>query len=380
MYWAKPFFELSVNGRPVSPQAVDLRVNQRLGENTLMQVHMQYPWEKANNPSMLTEDTLVSVKWGKRPEDLTTWYGYIHHASLDTRMAEQTSQVRVAYTLIGTGHILADAKTLVWRNITDSGMATTIAKKYGLSSVVHKTKKVHAYLYQNAVSDYAWLQERAAKTGRKMWVENGALYFVDIAAWAAARSAKAPEFEVHKDYSRTTDNFRFTADMGTDMPQQGRQMNRQMYGVDQKTGREIERHNRDSAAARTTVLRQPVADAIDDLNFQLDSHTSAGQEWADASADLIGSTRLAPGQPVNFKGRAMPKHLRGEWMVVAAEHHLLAPAVTKIGHAKFNTHVELARNARDRYDYSDQTVLNINDSCVSGGGQWKASAMREVVL
>ncbi|MEU4534288.1 hypothetical protein AB0G15_05390 [Streptosporangium sp. NPDC023825] len=350
-----------------------------MSHNTLMQAHVQYPWEQANNPRMLAEDTLVEVRWGARPDDLTTWYGYVHHASMDTRMPEQSTQLKVAYTLIGTGHVLADAKTHVWREITDSGMATKIAKKYGLSSVVHKTKKIHKYLYQNAVSDYAWLQERAGKTGRKMWVENGCLYFVDIAAWAAARSTKAPEFEIHKDYSRPTDNFRFTADMGTDMPQQGRQMNRQMYGVDHKTGKFMERHNRDSASARTTVLRQPVADAIDDLDFQLGGHTSAGQEWADASADLIGSTRLAPGQPVRFKGRALPKHLRGEWMVVAADHHLLAPSVTNVGHAKFNTHVQLARNARDTYNFSDQTVLNIDDACVAGAS-WKARSIREVVL
>jgi hypothetical protein len=369
-----------VDGKPLTPAPLDLRVEQRLGHHTIMHTHVQYPWQAATDPVMIEEDSLVHVRWGSKPSDLIDWYGYVHHATYDSRMAEDSRQVKIAYTLIGTGHILADARTKAWKNITDSGMATKIAQQFGLGSVVHKTTKIHKYLYQHGISDYAWLQERGHATGRKMWVENGCLYFVDIAAWAAARSSMAPEFEIHKDYARPTDNFRLQVDMGTDMPQTGRQLNRQIYGVDHKTGRFVERHKRDSQAARTRVLNQPYIDAVDDLNFNLDGYSASGQEWAGAQADLMGSTRLSPGQPITIKGRAVPKHLRGDWMVVTATHHLTAPAVSGVGYAKYVSNVGLARNARDNYRYSDQTVLTQDDRCTAGGGSWRAASPRQVTL
>lgn len=380
MYVQAPYVEVFVDGRPLQPPALDLRVEQRLGQHTMMYAHVQYPWQAASNPSMLQEDSLIRVRWGSRPSDLRDWYGYIHSASLDTRMEENSRQVKIAYTMIGTGHILNDSRTKVWKEITDSGMATKIAKQFSLASVVHKTKKIYPYLFQHGISDYAWLQERAAMCGRKIWVENGTLFFVDIAAWAAAGAARAPQFDIHKDYARPADHYRFQADMGTDMPQVGRQLNRKLYGVDHKTGRFLERHNRDSDAARTVVLTKPTVDAVDDLTYQLDGHTSAGQEWAGAQADLKGSTRLAPGQPISIKGRAVPQHLRGDWMVVQATHHLTSPQTTKVGYAKFTTHVGLARNERSSYRYSDQTVARLDDKCVSGGGSWRSQSMRQVTL
>lgn len=380
MFWRKVHFELTSGGTPVTPSPMDLMVRQRLGENTIMTATIHHAGFQANNVQVFKEDTLMKVRWGTTPEDLATWHGYVHHSALDTASQRRPGNVEVGLVMVGTGHLLTDQTKQTWQNVTDSSIARQIARKHGLSSVVHKTTRVHRWLYQDGMSDMAFLTDRAASSGRKFWVENGTLYFVDVAAYAAGRAVFTPTFDDHKDPAKLFDTVKFTATVGGDMPQQGRQYQRAIYGVDHKTGRFIQSKNADTTRARGAVLSHARADSYPDLQYQLGGHTTSTSEWVGATATVIGSTRLAPGQPIVMTGRVVPKDLRGTWMVVGADHLLRSYGTTGVGNSTFMTRLDLARNARDTYVPSDKRMPRIADACVGGPAGWRAAAMQEITL
>lgn len=381
MYWRRAYFSIDVGGQPMFPTTTDLLIEQRLGWNTIAHVRAVFPYHQADNPRLYREDTLVRVMWGVKPDELDTWWGYIHHADVDTASPERPGNVEIRYVLVGTGHVMTDHVRKVWREQTDSGIAREIAKKHGLSSVVHKTSYVHPYLYQDSVSDYDFLTERAVKAGRKLHVENGVLYFIDVAAWAAARRPVVPRFDNHKDPTKPTDTLRFQAQVGGDLPAAfGRQLRREIFGVDERSGKLITNKNSDTAKARRNLLADDRPDSMGDLNYRLSGHTAKTQEWVTAQADLAGSVRLYPGQPLDMTGRAIPRDLRGRWIVDGAQHYLRSYGTNLLGNSVFSSRVELARNLRDDYAVSDRSIPMVDDACTPSGSGWKSRSMRHVTL
>ncbi|WP_170991175.1 phage late control D family protein [Herbidospora galbida] len=359
---------------------MDLRVQQRLGENTIMSARVHHAYHQVKNPKILKEDSLIQVNWGTKPTGNETWFGYIHHPQFDSSAPDRNGNVEINYLMVGTGHLLTDQRRKTWLKMSDSAIAREIAKQYGLSSVVHKTSKVHEWLLQDGESDMAFLTRRAKESGRKFWVENAVLYFVDVAAWSAGKGIVMPEYDVHKDPNLPTDVLRFQADVGADMPQQGRQYRRAIHGVDHQTGKMIKSKNADDSKARHDVLGYTRADNMEDLNYQLDAHTISTSEWVGASATLAGDIILTPGQPIKIKGRAVPKDAHGVWMIVAADHRLRSYGSAAVGNSMFLTDVKLARNAREDYATSDTTMPRLNQKCVPGSDGWKAASMQDITL
>ncbi len=68
-------------------------------------------------------------------------------------------------------------KTKVWTEITDSDIATAIAGEVGLSPQVDSTTEVYKHIYQNALSNMEFLQQRAARIGFEVFAQEGKLYF-----------------------------------------------------------------------------------------------------------------------------------------------------------------------------------------------------------
>ncbi|PJF45064.1 MAG: type IV secretion protein Rhs [Phototrophicales bacterium] len=68
-------------------------------------------------------------------------------------------------------------KTRTFLNQKDSDIAQAIASEYGLSPVVDSTSQVYDHIYQDAISDMAFLQQRAARIGYEVFVDEEKLYF-----------------------------------------------------------------------------------------------------------------------------------------------------------------------------------------------------------
>src|SRR5690606_9201075 len=381
MSWRNIHFKITIGGQRMDPTTADVLIEQHLGWNTIAHVRAQIPYYQADDPRLYEEDSLVEIEWGTKPEEVATWYGYVHYADVDTASPQRPGNVEIRYLLVGTGYLLTDQVRKVWRNITDSGIAREIAQKHGLSSVVHKTSYVHKYLYQDNLSDFDFLHERALKSGRKLHIENGVLYFIDVAAWAAAKMPYAPTYEHHKDPTRPTNILRFEAQVGGDLPEAfGRQLRRAIYGVDHASGKMITSRKQDTAKARALYLADDRPDSFADLEYRLSGHSTKTQEWVTAKTWLVGSSRLVPGQPIELKGRAIRNPLRGMWVINTASHYLRSYRVTGLGYPMFSTQVELARNTKTDYEFSDNAVPLIDDSCTPSNNGWKSSVMRHITL
>lgn len=70
-----------------------------------------------------------------------------------------------------------ESKTKVWQNVKDSDIAQQIAGNAGLSPQVQATSEVFKHVFQNAITDMAFLQQRAERIGYEVFVQDGTLYF-----------------------------------------------------------------------------------------------------------------------------------------------------------------------------------------------------------
>jgi uncharacterized protein involved in type VI secretion and phage assembly len=65
--------------------------------------------------------------------------------------------------------------------MTDSDIATKIARDHSLTADIDGTSEVHAYVVQYSESDYAFLSRRAERIGYDLWVADDALHFKEKA-------------------------------------------------------------------------------------------------------------------------------------------------------------------------------------------------------
>lgn len=70
-----------------------------------------------------------------------------------------------------------ETKTKVWQNVKDSDIAQQIASSVGLSPQVQATSEVFKHVFQNALTDMAFLQQRAERIGYEVFVQDEKLYF-----------------------------------------------------------------------------------------------------------------------------------------------------------------------------------------------------------
>ncbi len=68
-------------------------------------------------------------------------------------------------------------KTRTFLNSKDSDIAQIIAGESGLATQIEATSQVYDHIYQDAISDMAFLQQRAARIGYEVFVEDEKLYF-----------------------------------------------------------------------------------------------------------------------------------------------------------------------------------------------------------
>lgn len=67
--------------------------------------------------------------------------------------------------------------TKAWVEVTDSDIAQAIAGNAGLSPEVESTTEVFKHVFQNALTDMAFLQQRAMRIGYEVFVQDEKLYF-----------------------------------------------------------------------------------------------------------------------------------------------------------------------------------------------------------
>ncbi|MGC8874381.1 MAG: VgrG-related protein [Chloroflexia bacterium] len=215
-------------------------------------------------------------------------------------------------------------KTQSYQQMTDSDLATRIAREAGLDPDVESTSEVYEYVLQDNRTPYEFLRERAERIGFAFWVSEGKLHF--------RRPAARPPEPIPLEWGHTLHQFHPVLSAcrqvdevlvrGWDPLQKRPIVGRATRGRaapelgEQRTGSELARQAFGSASV--LVVDRPVSTQgeADTLAQALADQLSA--EFVRAEARCAGDARLCPGALVEI--RNVGQRFSGKYYVTRAVH------------------------------------------------------------
>ena len=178
----------------------------------------------------------VQITWGRQPQTIMTWYGYVNHHKMATIADSGTHNLQYTYYCIGTSKPMNTVASKAWGSVTPTYIAQQMAAKYSLRCVVTSTTWVLTNEVQANETDFQYMNRVASKTGYRFWVSGGTMYFIDPAVVLVATSTQlVPNYFMYKrlDWQDTIRDFQKY--QGDNLP--GSQVaTRNLYGIDPLTG------------------------------------------------------------------------------------------------------------------------------------------------
>ena len=169
-------------------------IREGFDKHALLMIDYPAPRRKRN---LVPEGTPVSTTWGWSPMDLRTFYGYVNHHEI-IEGSDGTQFLRTF--CLGPSLPMNDPGQQSWEKVTASFIAARIATKWGLRSVINRSKRVLPYFSQGNESDFAMLKRLADLVGFQFWVEGTTLFFLDPVRMLQQPSGSfTPTFEMYRD-------------------------------------------------------------------------------------------------------------------------------------------------------------------------------------
>ena len=184
-------YAVYVNGLPIPDLPLDVWLEQTWGRHDVFAVRIEY--NRGYPMSTITpwpDNALVQIVWGRRPAALQNWYGYVSHHELAGNADSGTHNLQYTYYLAGTSKPMNTEASRVWGNVTPTYVAKQMALKYHLRSVLTSTDWVLSGETQANMSDFAYMNYIAGKTGYRFWVSGGTLYLTDPAVILAGTTSQ----------------------------------------------------------------------------------------------------------------------------------------------------------------------------------------------
>lgn len=371
-------YQIYVNGTQVTDPALDVSLEQTWGCHDIFSVRIEYNRGAAMNAIVPWSDNApVQILWGRRPNSLQTWYGYVNHHELKSNADSGTHNLQYTYYLIGTSKPMNNESSYVWGNVSPTYIAKKIALKYHLRSVLTSTNWVLQNETQANISDFAYLNYIADKTGFRFWVSGGTLYFIDPAVILAGTSRQAvPAYRQDKLLTQQDTMRDFKLLRGDNLP--GSTIaQRQIYGIDQTSGH-LFGSATGSGVAKVNTAR--VATSWGEANRIIQAWQGLSQFWIGAKAELFGDSLIYPGKVVYLDGNALPGGNIGYWLVTSAKHVLASSYTGLPTNDKYVTQAVLMRN-------TSATVPVIKGlgvispefvTCSTSNGVWKSISLQTI--
>jgi hypothetical protein len=341
-------YSIYVNGTLATETPLDVTLEQCWGEHEMFSVRIEYPRTFVGIPSMSfwADNATVRILWGRRPDNLHTWYGYVNHHNVKGNADSGSKALQVTYYLLGTSKPMNSDKTRTWGNTTPTYIARKIASEYGFRTVVTSTNWILPYEVQANESDFCFLNRVADKVGFRFWVSGGTLYFIDPAVILSGSSdISVPRYTMDKRFDQVDTVVNFDMNQGDNLPGAEKAI-RSIYGVDPGSGRvfQVSAANVAPSATQHTMTGWPATSVAEAQNI-VNAWQSRSQFFISAKAELFGDILIYPGKLVHLSGLQMPKDGTGLWLVTAARHILKVSGTTLTTSDKFVTQVELVRNS-----------------------------------
>lgn len=123
---------------------------------------------------MFTVGTVVEVAFRTESEPVAVTEGEVTSMAVEPGAAGHHELVVIG---LDRGHRLARrSRTRTFAQMSDAAIAHQIAGEYGLDADVHADGATHQYIMQAGQTDWAFLRERASRTGHDVWVTGRTLH------------------------------------------------------------------------------------------------------------------------------------------------------------------------------------------------------------
>lgn len=319
-------FAVRVNGQDLPADQLGLIGNLTVEQNLYLPDACSITFHDAT--ADLTDQTIlpigaeVDVRMGREESPGPIFTGEVTAHTFDIPHATAPMLVVRAYD---RAHRLQRGRlSRSFLNVTDSDIATKIARESGLQPDVDGTTQVYAYVLQNNQTNWEFLQERARRIGYEIHVDGTTLRF----GKPHVDASPALEVSLWDDMLRTHVHVSSVGQVGDvtvrswDMASQQTIVGRATHGAATARGGQLQ----DGAAlarpfggASMIVTRYPVqSQAEADALAQALADDLAGNA-VQLEAEVTGKPGLRPGQVVTLKG--LGSRFSGQYYVTSATHH-----------------------------------------------------------
>ncbi len=337
-------YQVKVGGAVAPEWVLDAEINQTWGRHDAVVLRVEYNrLFKMNTIKPWQDNARIEILWGRKPQALNTWYGYVNHHKLSGNADSGTHNLQYTYYCIGTSKPMNTVTNKFWGSVTPTYIAKQIALKYSLRCIVTSTTWVLQSEAQVNETDFHFMNRIANKTGYRFWVSGGTMYFVDPSVvLVGAGQTTVPTYRMDKrlDWQDTLRDLRKL--QGDNLP--GAPVaTRHVYGIDPITGQIL--HAQAGAGGVTQSSTVRVATPQGDAQRHADAWQDLSQWFIAAEAEVFGNVLIYPGKVISLVGNAVPANDQGLWIIASSKHLLKMSGLPMPSSDKYVTQVALVRNA-----------------------------------
>jgi phage protein D len=263
----------------------------------------------------------------KDPKGVKRFYGYVHHVE----PSKTPGSDNVTVVVIGASYLLKQARQEVYKNITASELAISIAKRYNFSYGVTPHPRVYPQIAQSGQSDWQLLVRLAKQCGYSLRAENTELYFKPLDEDFSAYKGEAPRFymnDANNPEGSTIYSFKPIVGETLSFDDSGTKSATAISGMsirDAKTAFAVTKQN-----SEVTVRAGKQKEFFDrfDTHTVVTDYASAVYEAEAldmltrypyrAAVEVLGNTELKPDMPVYLEG--LGEDYSGYWTIIDTEH------------------------------------------------------------
>jgi hypothetical protein len=314
-----PVTGLTISGNRITNYIKRVEVREGYGTHSMAIVDVTTSAASSAYPELAP----VVLDYGRSPNDVVRWYGYVHHSSVLASNSSKTVTTR--YVCIGTSLPLNIQRTRSWKNVSPTSIVRQVGRQNGLRTVISPSSRRLTYWAQSGQSDFKLLQDLAHEVGFRFWVEGTTLYFLDPRVLLLGQKAQnIPVFSKNQQPGVMDTIRELSILAGTMVPRQnGTTGTSSISGLDAKTGRVIKASSASNTGAAAFLNSITTARAVDnyaDAQALMEARTLASRGWITMQATLYGTAKIAPGTLVAITGRSLSPDRTGRWMVTGTKH------------------------------------------------------------
>lgn len=266
----------------------------------------------------------MNLVWGWSPDDLNSFYGYVHHTQqVDTK--DKRRQLKVV--CIGASYRMKDARQRSFKKLRAYQVAARIAREHHFSLVLSlDSRYVWPILTQAGRSDWDFLVWLAKKVGYTMYCTRTNITFAKRAIDTKANRLRPTFLYRPSRWYQRNAVYSLTHRIGTDIPGSEKRI-MMAWGISDD-GRVIRTSQDGSVTDPSGTVAQPSAVFTNQLMRPVSTAAAAAQELqAEADmrrfaivgkAKLSGNSKVHQGSTIQIGG--IDGESNGLWYVTAVDH------------------------------------------------------------